>query len=177
MRHFITLLAFILLTGLTSRCYSQLDVAMLLGKRAKEIDPPVAFGGYLKFGVPISEADEISAEASLLTWDEKDAGYFAGKVGYVYTLNRQGYGLFLEPQVGYVFAGSDPWYNDYYGNGDFTGPVGTMNVGYRFGQNSFKADLALRYETVFSNNVGKISTIGLRFAISLGIGRGKYNDQ
>jgi hypothetical protein len=52
-----------------------------------------------------------------------------------------------------------------------------MNVGYRFGQNSFKADLALRYETVFSNNVGKISTIGLRFAISLGIGRGKYNDQ
>ena len=56
------------------------------------------------------------------------------------------------------------------------GPVGTMNVGYRFGQSAFIADLALRYERVFSNNVGQISSVGLRFAISLGIGRGKYQD-
>ena len=176
MRSFITLLAFSLLTAVTSKCYSQLDVAMLLGKRGKDINPPVAFGGYLKFGFPISVADEISAEGSLLTWDEKDAGYFAGKLGYVFTLNREGYGWFVEPQAGYVFVGSDPWYKHYIGNGDFTGPLGTMNVGYRFGQSNFKADLALRYETVFSNNVGRISTMGLRFAISLGIGRGRYTE-
>lgn len=107
-----------------STCYAQIDVALLLGKRASSIDPPIAYGGYLKFGFPISVADEISAEGSVLTWDEKDAGYFAKKLDYVYTLNRQGYGWFIEPQAGYVFAGSDPWFTRYYENGDFKGSRG-----------------------------------------------------
>jgi len=174
MRQIIALVTFCFLTSITGKCYAQLDLALLLGERTASLESPLALGGFLKFGFPINEADEISAEASLLTWDETDAGYFAGKLGYFVSLNRQGYGWFIEPQAGYVFVGSDPWYNDYYGNGDFTGAIGTMNVGYRFGQNRFKADLALRYEHVFSNNVGQISTIGLRFAIPLGIGRGKY---
>ncbi len=174
MRQIIASISFCLLTGIAGKCYAQLDIAVLLGERATSLESPLAYGGYLKFGFPISEADEISAEGSLLTWDETDAGYVAGKLGYLYTFNRQGYGWFIEPQAGYVFTGSDPWYNSYYGDGDFKGAIGTMNVGYRFGQNRFKADLALRYEHVFSNNVGQISTVGLRFAVSLGIGRGKY---
>lgn len=174
MRQLIALMAVCLLTSIAGKCYAQLDIAVLLGERNTSLESPLAYGAYLKFGFPINEADEISAEASFLTWDETDAGYFAGKLGYFFTLNRQGYGWFIEPQAGYVFVGSDPWYKNYNDNGDFTGAVGTMNVGYRFGQNRFKADLALRYEHVFSNNVGQISTIGLRFAISLGIGRGKY---
>ncbi len=72
--------------------------------------------------------------------------------------------------------GSDPYFDIYDGISDFTGVVGTMNIGYRFGQGRSKADLALRYEHVFTNKVGQISTIGLRFAVSLGFGRGKYQE-
>ncbi len=176
MRLTITLITFCLFTSIASKSFAQIDVAVLLGDRASSIEPPIAFGGFLKLSFPISLADEISAEGSLLTWDEKDAGYVAGKLGYVFTLNRQGYGWFVEPQLGYVFVGSDPWFYNYQETGDFTGPLGTLNVGYRFGQNRSKADLSLRYERVFSNNVGNISSVGLRFAISLGIGRGKYYD-
>ena len=174
MRHIITLFTICLLTIKANKSYAQLEVALLLGERSKSVDPPIAFGGFLKFGFPISQADEISVEASNLTWDEGDAGYFAGKLGYVYTLNREGYGWFIEPQLGYVFVGSDPSYNDYYGTGDVKGAIGSMNVGYRFGQSRAKWDLSLRYENVFTNNVGRISTLGLRFARSFGIGRGKY---
>jgi len=81
MRQIITLIAFCLLTSINSKCYSQLDIALLLGERATSVDPPLAFGSYLKFGFSISKADEISAEASILTWDGTDAGYFAGKLG------------------------------------------------------------------------------------------------
>jgi len=174
MRHIITLIAICLLKIKAGKSYAQLDVALLLGERTKSLDLPVAFGGYIKFGFPINQADEISAEASYLTWDEADAGYIAGKLGYVYTLNREGYGWFIEPQLGYAFVGSDPSYNNYPETGDFKGVVGSMNVGYRFGQSRAKWDLSLRYENVFTNNVGRISIIGLRFARSFGFGRGKY---
>lgn len=174
MRPIITLLTIFLLTIIAGESYAQLDVALLLGERKKSLALPIAFGGFIKFGVPINQSDEISAEASYLTWDEGDAGYFAAKVGYVYTLNREGYGWFIEPQLGYAFVGSDPSYNNYPETGDFKGVVGSVNVGYRFGQTRAKWDLGLRYENVFTNNVGRISLIGLRFARSFGFGRGKY---
>ncbi len=174
MRHIITLFTICLLTIIADKSYAQLDVALLLGERSKALDLPIAFGGYIKLGFPINQADEISAEASYLTWDEGDAGYFSGKLGYVYTLNREGYGWFIEPQLGYAFVGSDPSYIDYDGTGDFKGALGSMGVGYRFGQDRAKWDLSLRYENVFTNNVGRISILGLRFSRSFGIGRGKY---
>lgn len=174
MRHIVTLITIYLLTSITCKSYAQLDVALLLGERTKSLASPIAFGGFIKFGVPINQSDEISAEASYLTWDEGDAGYFAGKAGYVYTLNREGYGWFVEPQVGYAFVGSAPSYNGYFSTGDFTGLVGSVSAGYRFGQDRAKWDLSLRYENVFTNNVGRISLIGLRFARSFGFGRGKY---
>jgi len=109
MRHIFTLVSICLLTSIACKSYAQLDVALLLGERTKSLVLPIAFGGYFKLGFPISQADEISAEASFLSWDEGEADYVAGKVGYVYTLNREGYGWFVEPQVGYAFVGSDPW--------------------------------------------------------------------
>lgn len=176
MRQFVAFITLCLFTSLANKCYSQLDIAVLLGERTSSISPPIAFGSFLKFGFPINEADEISAEGSLLTWDQTEAGYFAGKLGYTFTLNRQGYGWFIEPQLGYAFVGSDPWYEDYIGTGDFKGPMGTINVGYRFGQYRSKTDLSFRYENVFTNNVGRISTFGLRFAVSIGFGRSRYHE-
>ena len=100
-----------------------------------------------------------------------DACYFAGKPGYVYTLKREGSSWFIEPELGYAFLGSSPWYNGFIGTGAFKGAVGTMNVGYRFGQSLDKWDLVLRYENVFTNNVGRISLIGLRFARAFVLGK------
>ncbi len=87
----------------------------MMGKRGSELEWRRAFGSYLKFGFPINQGDEVSLEGSLLVWVEVDAGYMAGKVGYVYTLNREGYGWFVEPQLGYIFVGSDPSYENYMG--------------------------------------------------------------
>jgi len=174
MRHIITLFMICLLTIIAGKSFAQLDVALLLGERSKSLDLPIAFGGFLKLGVPISLADEISVEASNLTWGEGEAGYFVGKLGYVHTLNREGYGWFIEPQLGYAFVGSDPLFSDNNGTGDFKGVIGSMSAGYRFGQDRAKWDLSLRYENVFTNNVGRISILGLRFTRSFGIGRGKY---
>ena len=167
---------FLILSSLSSELFAQIDAALILGKRGSELESRLAFGSYLKFGFPINQADEVSAELSLLRWDELDAGYMSGKIGYVYTLNREGYGWFVEPQLGYVFVGSDPSYENYMGEGNFKGGVGTLNFGYRFGQSKFKADLALRYEQVITTTVGSISSVGIRFAVSIGFGRGRSQD-
>lgn len=176
MKSLVISIFFLLLSSVSSELCAQIDAALIVGKRGSELESRRAFGSYLKFGFPINEGDEISAEASLLIWDEIDAGYMAGKIGFVYTLNREGYGWFVEPQLGYVFVGSDPSYEDYMGHGNFKGGVGTFNFGYRFGQNKFKADLALRYEHVITNYVGNISSVGIRFAVAIGFGRGRLYD-
>jgi len=162
-----------MMTVAAELCYGQVDAFMLVGKRAQRYDSKIGLGGFIKLGVPVSVADEITAEVAFIGWDEYLSGYIPLKAGYHYTLNREGYGWFVEPQVGYTLLGYDPNHSDYFEDSPFNGPVATLQFGYRFGQGKQKGDLSLRYENVFSN-IGTFSTIGLRFAVSLGIGRRAY---
>jgi hypothetical protein len=74
---------------------------------------------------PVNEdADEITAELALLGLDGLSAGFLPFKAGYRYTLNRTGFGFYLEPQAGYA-------YGDDYGE-KANGFVGTANLGYLF---------------------------------------------
>ena len=88
--------------------------------------------------------------------DGYSAGFVVLKAGYRYTLNRSGYGLYVEPQAGYA-AGNDT-YKD-------VASVSTVAaIGYLFQPiGNVRLDVGLRFENIFTA-YGGYSFVGLRIA-------------
>lgn len=168
----------VLVVFLTAICVNtaqaQLDFFTVLGPGISYYEPPVGFGGFIKFATPISEADDITLELGFLGFDGNDAGYVPIKLGYLYTFNRSGTGWFCEPQLGYSIGGDREDIEDYSIRKSLKGVVTTVNLGYRFGVNSsIYTDLSLRVESVI-NKDGFFSIAGIRLAFPISFGRGKY---
>ena len=139
-----------------------------------------AFGfvGFLNFSFPISE------ETTYLTIergyqylkDEYDdvVGYIPVLLGYRYTLDRSGSGLFVEPFGGYSFGDAniykytDDGYAVYDDEGmqvkeKVAGPTVGLGFGYLFpSEDNRKYNLALRYSRTISE--AHTNTFGLRFS-------------
>lgn len=139
------LLAFFVLISYNS--FAQIQISKLIGKNASQFK--TGYGAFLKFGVPVSDAADVSLEIGVNNFQLKaDPAYggitFPIKVGYRYTLNKTGTGFYLQPQAGYNIIGYDPDDNK------FKGLVLAAGAGYLFeSAGIIQFDLGLIYETAF----------------------------
>jgi hypothetical protein len=170
-----TLLAFILLLAL-QHSSAQISVMKMVGKNSK--DYSIGFGASVEVGLPISEADAVTAEIGVNFFFLNDGGSGNGtamsplKLGYRYSLNRTGYGLYLEPQAGYNLYGVTSKLDE---NGNtvdlkYHGVVLAAGVGYMFDLWRTPFDVRLRYETVIAHG-GSNNIISLGFTKSIGFGK------
>jgi hypothetical protein len=157
--------------------HAQIQVLKIVGKENK--DYKLGFGAYLKFTTPVSESDYVSAEVGLNAFQYKpDENYgmltIPIKLGYRYTLDRSGTGLYLEPQLGYNIYGMHPVYNEttyQYDEPKTTGPAGAIQLGYLFEPgNKIQFDLSVFYETVLHSG-STTSYAGFRLAHNFSFGR------
>lgn len=167
-----SLLAFILLLSL-QHSMAQIGVMKMVGKNTR--DYSLGLGAYVQVGFPISEADAVTAEIGVNYFFLHGVGSGEGtamcplKLGYRYSLNRTGYGFYLEPQAGYNLYGVTSKADE---NGDmvnltYHGVVMAAGLGYMFdiGQSPF--DVRLRYETVVAHG-GSNNMVSLGFTKSIG---------
>lgn len=149
--------------------HAQLGAMKLVGKNTK--DYKLGFGAFLKTGFPVSEGSDITAEGGVNIFFLDEYGSDEGtimcplKVGYRFTLNKSGQGLYVEPQAGYNLYGLTSVYN----NGKvidlkYHGVVFAAGTGYLFTLWNQPFDLNFRYETVIAHG-------GSNNFISLGISR------
>lgn len=152
---------------------AQLGAMKMVGKNTK--DYKLSFGAFIKAGFPVNEASDFTIEGGVNIFVLNDA-YGSGsgtimcplKVGYRYTLNQTGQGLYVEPQAGFNVYGVTSLHDENGRPVDLTyhGVVLAAGAGYLFTILNQPFDLNLRYETVIahggSNNfVG----LGIRFVI------------
>src|SRR4051812_16785137 len=153
---------------------AQLSVIKMVGNDTK--DYKLGAGLYLKAGYPVSEGDDITLEAGCYLFPLYDNSFTYGtivipaKVGYRYTINRQGTGFYVEPQAGYnIYGLSTLNVNGYAKDFRYHGIVLGAGAGYLFSIGSAPLDLNLHYETIIdkggSNNYVRL---GLVFPFRLG---------
>ena len=169
----LALFLFFIATGANA----QIEVLKVTGKNGK--DYKLGFGAFLKFSVPASEASYISVEGGFNFAQEKEdpeegMAVCPLKLGYRYTVNGSGSGLYVEPQAGYNLYGIRSHYDDAsYENVDekFHGIVGAIQVGYLFQPGKkVQFDLGAFYETIF-HNATTMSYAGLRLTHNFSFGR------
>lgn len=162
---------------------AQIEVARISVKDFKAI----GFGSFLNFSVPVSEANYVTIEGGLQVFTDKyDESVVLAPVllGYRYTLNQIGTGLYVEPNAGYTFGSTDvamydkngsPLSNDAgWAYEKVAGPTAGVGVGYLFepgGKVQF--NLGLRYQHSF----GSAATNVLSFRISHAFSFGRRNDE
>ncbi len=174
-------LLFIIFLLLGINANAQIEILTVLNKKP-ESRYLVGFGAMLKFGYPISEADDVSLEVGFKFIPEieyPDAygiAYIPIKAGYRYTLDRSGTGFYAEPQIGYSVYGARSYQDESGIDVDETikGPVGGLSFGYLFQpKNIIQFDLSLRYEAVFYQQTAA-HTIGLRLSHNFSFKRREY---
>lgn len=149
---------------------AQIGVMKLVGNGTK--DYSLGFGAFIKAGIPVSEAAAATIEIGANLFPDKDYPSDYGtiicplKLGYRYTVNGTGEGLYIEPQAGYNVFGLTSLQDD--GGHDvdlrYHGIVLATGVGYLFNLGRTPFDLYLRYETVIAHG-------GSNNMVSLGVTR------
>jgi hypothetical protein len=164
---------FILLTFISVSASAQIQVSKLLGANSDKFT--TGYGGFLKYAYPISNSSDVSLEIGFMSFSLKaDNAYgwiiIPVKAGYRYTLNQTGYGFYLEPYLGYNFAGIDP------DDKKFKGMVYGAGTGYLFkptGKVNF--DLGIQYESA-QHTGGAANYLSFRLTHNFG-GSRRQNDE
>jgi hypothetical protein len=157
---------------------AQIEVDKLIGKNASNYG--IGYGAFLQFAFPASDAADITAEGGVVIFLEKDdatEGIAAVpvKLGYRYTLNGEGDGFYVHPQIGYnVYGGKSEDVNGYNQDTRFNGVMLSAGAGYIFYAGRTSLDIGLRYETIIAKGIN-VNYVGLRFAHSFSFG-GRKND-
>lgn len=155
--------------GLT-QVHAQIEISKLIGKRWQDYN--VGFGGYLKFAIPVAEANYFTIETgvSFFFVKESDGDGLAIvpiKLGYRHILDNSSTGWYIEPQAGYNFFGA----NSYDGEHPYKGVDLALGAGYLFPPGGhIQFDIGLRYETVLISG-GAANFIALRVSHSFQFGR------
>ncbi len=169
------LLATFLLFFLIQQANAQLGVMKLVGNDTKNYQ--LGFGAFIKAGVPVSDAANVTLEIGINYFPSKD-GDGEGtamcplKAGYRYTLNGTGEGFYIEPQVGYNIYGVTSLLDDNGYNVDlkYHGVVFAAGAGYLFSIGNVPFDINLRYETVIAYG-GSNNLVSLGITKSFAFGR------
>ena len=149
---------------------AQISVMKLIGNNTK--DYKIGFGAFIKTGLPVSEAADVTFELGANIFFMSGYGTQYGtimcplKAGYRHTLNGTGQGFYVEPQVGYNLIGITSLPSETGENIDlkYHGVVLAAGAGYMFTIGRAPFDLNLRYETVVAHG-------GSNNFVSLGISR------
>lgn len=164
------ILSLLILLSTATGIHAQIGTMKLVGKNTKDYKPGI--GLFLKTGYPVNEGSDATLEGGVNIFFLDDGYSGAGtimcplKVGYRYTLNKTGQGLYVEPQVGYNLYGVTSLH-DASGNTinlKYNGVVFAAGTGYLFTLWNQPFDLNLRYETVIAHG-------GSNNLIALGISR------
>jgi hypothetical protein len=154
---------------------AQLGVMKLVGNDTKNYK--LGFGAFIKAGVPVSDASNVTLEIGADFFPSKDGGGYGTamcplKAGYRYTLNGTGEGFYVEPQVGYNIYGITSLQDDNGGNVDlkYYGVVLAAGAGYLFSIGNSPFDVNLRYETVIAHG-GSNNLVSLGITKSFSFGR------
>jgi hypothetical protein len=135
----------------TSKAQLQLDYLSFKGFSS------IGFGGFFNFSVPVSDANYVTGELGLDVFSRNDEHVALAPmlVGYRYTLDGTGTGFYLEPNLGYSFAGTDIQITDAEGNytDQKVGGLSTgIGLGYLFQPSGMiQFNLGLRYEHIFGD--------------------------
>lgn len=158
---------FVLFLFCSRQIQAQIAVSKIIGKNSKDFG--LGYGAFLKFSYPVSDAADVTLEAGVNIFPEKDDPAYGWatipvKAGYRYTLNGTGRGFYVEPQVGYNVYGIDPDDNTY------RGLVLAGGIGYLFqpiGKINF--DLGLLYESS-QHKGGAANYVSLRLTHNFAFG-------
>jgi hypothetical protein len=158
---------------------AQIAVMKLVGKNSKNFG--AGYGGFLAFAYPISKADDATIEIGANIFTQKNSngkyGYYNVplKIGYRYTINREGFGFYIQPTIGYNLYGNHS-YSNYpitYGSADkkFNGLIISPSVGYLFKPLAgIKFNLQAIYEVNFIKE-GNLNYTGLRLSHNFSFGK------
>jgi hypothetical protein len=151
---------------LSSSLKAQIEVANI---RYKDFSS-IGFGAFINVAIPISEADFITPEVGLYYASDKDddnVGLIPFLLGYRYTLNRSGYGFYLEPNVGYSIGSADV--GDYYESVTTSGITSGIGFGYLFEPtNRIQFNLSLRFERCFGGSGTNVFSFRIAHAFTFG---------
>lgn len=173
-------LSVILLLLITS-LQAQVEFSHLLPHKGRQYG--LGFGCSVKFSYPYGEGDDISLEAGAKFNFERETGAQDGvavcplKFGYRYSFNREGTGLYVEPQLGYNLYGVESYYDDNAGevNTNFHGIVAGAGGGFLFRPDryGFQYDIGLYLESVFYKQTS-VTSVALRFTYNFNLKRREY---
>jgi len=158
-------------------CTAQIEVAHVSLKDFKAF----GFGGFLNFSLPVSEASFVTIEGGIQYFKNKydeDLGLIPVLLGYRYTLNQSGTGLYVEPNAGYTFGVSSIQTYDEVGslisdnNGNLVyhkvaGPSAGIGMGYllEVGRRT-QFNIGLRYEHSFGQTGTNVFALRLSHAFT-----------
>jgi hypothetical protein len=172
------LLLSIILSGLCSVSYAQIEVSHLSSKGFSA----TGFGAFLNIAVPIDDANAVTVEgaAYIFSNDGSHAAVVPLLAGYRHLLsNYVDYGFYVEPVAGYAIGATDiqaysadgtPLYKP---NGDqldqkVSGPDAGVGFGYLFQQSGpIRFNISLRYEHTFvTGGYPQLNIVSLRISHS-----------
>ena len=163
-----------------SYVHAQIEVAHLTSKGFSA----TGFGGFLNIGVPVSEGASVTGELGLYYFkkDNDHIGLIPLLIGYRYTLDGSGTGLYVEPTAGYSIGGTDIQKTNEYDspiadpNGDrwllqkAKGVTAGIGTGYIF-PGRVAINIGLRYKHVFVSSDPALNLFSLRLSHSLSFRR------
>ena len=153
---------------------AQLGIMKMVGKNTSNYS--YGIGAYVKGIFSVSQASDLTLELGANIFFLNDEGTGDGtavvpiKVGYRYSLNGTGLGLYVEPQVGYNIYGVTSEYVDgSTQNFKFHGVVFAAGTGYLFLIGNTPLDLNLHYETIIDHGGSdNYISLGLSFYLHFG---------
>jgi hypothetical protein len=134
----------------------------------------IGYGGFLNFAFPVSDANYITIEGGAQQF-KNDIGeeliFIPVLLGYRYTLNQTGLGLYVEPFAGYSFGSSTIQTYDEYGSwtGDerkVSGATAGTGLGYLVELGRIPFNFSLRYGHTFGNSQTNIVSFRIAHSFS-----------
>ena len=148
------IISFFLIAATSLKAQLQVDYLSFKGYSAWGL------GGFFNFAVPVSDANYVTGEIGIEVFSRNEENVVMAPllIGYRYTVDGSGTGFYLEPNVGYSFAGTDIQIvdeNGIYTDQKVSGFSSGMTLGYLFQPSGrIQFNLGLRYEHTFFDNGG-----------------------
>ncbi|MES1250067.1 MAG: hypothetical protein ABUL46_05250 [Chitinophaga rupis] len=142
-------------------------------------------GAFFNWGMMVNKGDVITFEPGFTYFNHTAVLTPSIFVGYRHTFTGKGYGLYIEPQLAYMFGAANIPEKDTTefpslgsGNGyirqpQLSGPTAALGFGYIF-PGKFAFNLGMRYEHIFVVGDPAVNILSLRLAHTFVLGRSRW---